>query len=716
MSTYIAIALSRGIAALVPACLALLSFAGSPARAQDDDNRRSNVVSLPQIDVISTRLLNGGPGGITGASTTIITSEDLRRAPEASLPDILSREAGIQTASFYGGVNGTGTSVDMRGFGITASSNVLVLVDGRRYNDNDLAGFDYSIIPLNSIERIEITRGNSGAVLYGDGAVGGVINIVTKNGAGAPANARVEGAFGTFRTREAKVSASASYNGLSAAAFGNEFWGDGYRYHNFTHQEQAVGDIRYTNNFGTVFFNITGDNLRQNLPGPRNILNGPFVGFIDEYRTDPRGTDTPKNYANRQNMTMRGGVTANLWSGAEFTIDGSFRQKHTQAAFFNPYNTLFVVPDTPSAYVASELTTAAVTPRFTMDNTFDQVRVRAIAGVDVYKTKYHSERPFFKDAPPIHIYNIDQVTTAVYAMPTVTFWQNTDISVGGRVQRNTVTARDVFDPSAPAPFFVNPQAIPLDAKETQRAYHIGAEHRFNSVFAVFGRMAQSFRVPNADERVGESPAGAVSNFNLRTQRSHDYEGGFRIHAGPFDWQSSYYRMYLVDELHFSPITFANVNLDPTLRRGWENTATWRITEWLRLKVASAYIHASYRLGPFMGNDVPLVARWSGSTALSWDIYQKYLTLDAVVRMTQKRFLDGDEANVGRMYVPGIALVDLRLGGEYLNTFWSVSVENLFNKHYFSYGLDNTFPGNLFLSIYPLPGRTVMGRMGVKFGG
>ena len=78
----------------------------------------------------------------------------------------------------------------MRGFGVTSPSNVLVLVDGRRFNNSDLTGFDFSLIPRNSIEQIEITRGNSGGVLYGDGAIGGVINIVTKNGIGQVPNAQ----------------------------------------------------------------------------------------------------------------------------------------------------------------------------------------------------------------------------------------------------------------------------------------------------------------------------------------------------------------------------------------------------------------------------------------------------------------------------------------------------------------------------------------------
>ena len=102
------------------------------------------------------------------------------------MQEIIAQTPGIQLKSLYGGVNGAGTAVDLRGFGAFASSNTLVLMNGRRLNDLDLQGVDLSTIPRDSIERIEITRGNSGAVLYGDNAVGGVINIVTKTGIGGP--------------------------------------------------------------------------------------------------------------------------------------------------------------------------------------------------------------------------------------------------------------------------------------------------------------------------------------------------------------------------------------------------------------------------------------------------------------------------------------------------------------------------------------------------
>ena len=147
--------------------------------------------------------------GITGTSSTVITAEDIAHSPAQSLQEIIAQTPGVQLTTLYGGVNGARTTVDLRGFGAFASSNTLVLVNGRRLNDLDLQGVDLSTIPRDSIERIEITRGNSGAVLYGDNAVGGVINIVTKTGIGGPpVSIRAEAGVGSFNQSMGTVSAT----------------------------------------------------------------------------------------------------------------------------------------------------------------------------------------------------------------------------------------------------------------------------------------------------------------------------------------------------------------------------------------------------------------------------------------------------------------------------------------------------------------------------
>ncbi|MBM3581312.1 MAG: TonB-dependent receptor [Alphaproteobacteria bacterium] len=168
---------------------------------------------MPETVVTATRLGEG----ITGASTTVITAEEIERSPAATLPELLSRQPGVQVQTLFGGGTGTRTAVDIRGFGAAATPNTLVLVNGRRLTDVDLAGVDFSTIPRDSIARIEITRGNSGTVLYGDGAVGGVINIVTKTGIDAKPGYRVDGTLGTFDCREASASAVQSFGPVSAS-------------------------------------------------------------------------------------------------------------------------------------------------------------------------------------------------------------------------------------------------------------------------------------------------------------------------------------------------------------------------------------------------------------------------------------------------------------------------------------------------------------------
>jgi iron complex outermembrane receptor protein len=59
------------------------------------------------------------------------------------------------------------------------------------------------------------------------------------------------------------------------------------------------------------------------------------------------------------------------------------------------------------------------------------------------------------------------------------------------------------------------------------------------------------------------------------------------------------------------------------------------------------------------------------------------------------------------------VVDLRLGGEYQNFFWSIAVQNLFNVQYFEYAVASTFTLGRY-SAYPLPGRVVMLKGGMKF--
>jgi iron complex outermembrane receptor protein len=647
--------------------------------------------------------------GIVGASTSVITAEDIARSPAYTVQEIIAQTPGVQLTSLFGGVNGVNTSVDLRGFGAFAKSNSLLLINGRRVNDVDMQGVDFSTIPRDSIERIEITRGNSGAVLYGDNAVGGVINIVLKNGVGGPPVAiRGEAGVGSFNQRLANVSVSTNSGPWSTSFYGNAIKSDGYRVNNALDQRNGVGNVNYTTPGLTAFLTLSGDDQKLGFPGGRIV--DPSIG-VNELVTNRKGAATPFDYGNQQGANATAGFTKTLLNGVDLIVDGGVRDKKNQAAFFSPFS---------SSYVDSHLQTWSITPRLSIKNVIFGLPSSILTGVDYYDATFHSERPPTKGTPPIHTYDLKQQTLAGYWQQTIGLLPTTDFSYGGRVQQTSLKARDVLnnDPNCAFFFTCSAQNLPLHSEEGQYALHIGLEHRFNNVFSVFGRAARAFRTPNVDERLSSGPAfdaffnAIPGNFKLKTQTSHDVEGGVRIKSGPFEMQSSIYNMDLENEIHFIPASFFNVNLDPTRRYGSETSASLRVSDTVLLRGGMAYTRAVFREGAFAGNDVPLVSRYTGSAGVSWNIWQNFLVADATVRAWSERFMDNDQANTQRR-IPASATVDFKLSGAYEHFFWSISVNNILNALYYDYAIASSFTDGRF-SAYPLPGRTFLVKAGATF--
>ena len=704
---------------LTAAAVVLSMLPAAPAGAQA-------TIELPTIDVTYSRW----GGAITGASTSVVTADDIARMPARSLPDILAQQPGVQIQHLFGAATGARDTIDLRGFGAFAASNVLILVNGRRHQDFDLQGFDFSSIPLNSIERVEITRGNSGAVLYGDGAVGGVVNIVTKKTSTAPLSGRVEGLTGSYGYHEGRASVTASSGPWSVTLFGNAANADGYRVNSDLRQRNVNASINYAGAGWSAYTNIAADRQYQGFPAGLNNLPGNYPYTL----AMPWQSNTPLDWGKKQGINITGGFTVTLAPDAELIVDGGVRRKFQQAQFYNyldPTTFLYnLSAAAPLNYVDTVLTTTSLTPRLDLHHQLFGVPNRLITGVDFYDTQYDSDRPTAPGLVPVHRYDIHQTTAGFYAMNTASVTPDTDISLGGRLQRNMTDAHDAYSPvnDPNAGFYANnPQIPPLSQGEWQYAAHIGIEHRFNSMLALFVRAARAFRLGNADERVGAGGpyVFTVPTFDLKTQTSYDVEGGMRVDAGPLHLESSVYLMRLKNEIHFVPAFGVDTNLDPTQRWGWETSASYRISDAVRLRGGLAFTRATFREGAYAGKDIPLVSRWSGNAGLSWQIVPKWLALDVTMRYFGPRRMDNDQLNMQPL-IPGQAIIDLKLGGKYDHFFWAVSVLNAFDKHYFDYAIASGgiaagpfFPAGLpptigLYSAYPLPGRTFVVQAGATF--
>jgi vitamin B12 transporter len=144
----------------------------------------------------------------TIADTTVLDEQDIRKAGAPDVPALLRSLAGVEVAQ-SGGL-GSQSSVFMRG---TNSNQVLVLLDGVRINSATTGATALEHIMLDNVQRIEVVRGNVSS-LYGSEAIGGVIQIFTKQGQGSPA-INASAGMGSHDTQRLAAGYSGNVNGTS---------------------------------------------------------------------------------------------------------------------------------------------------------------------------------------------------------------------------------------------------------------------------------------------------------------------------------------------------------------------------------------------------------------------------------------------------------------------------------------------------------------------
>ena len=154
---------------IVSAFLGALLLPPAPARAQQAAPVSESVVvtatSLPEEEKE------------VGSATTVITRKEIEKSGKTLVLELLRSVPGLDIVQ--SGTPGSLTSLFTRG---TNSTHTLVLVDGARMNSPFFAGYDFSAVTTENIERIEIVRGPFSA-LYGSDAIGGVVQIFTRTAA-----------------------------------------------------------------------------------------------------------------------------------------------------------------------------------------------------------------------------------------------------------------------------------------------------------------------------------------------------------------------------------------------------------------------------------------------------------------------------------------------------------------------------------------------------
>ena len=607
----------------------------------------SGIVELPEVLVSPRRI----PGLAVNASefpgnATIITAEQIAASAAASIPELLGRVEGVTVMDTHGFGLGADSTVNLRGVVNSSRTGALVLLDGVRLNRVTGDEVHWQSIPLSAIERIEIIRGGGG-VIYGEGALAGVINIVTKRTAERPVQVDTGVEFGSYGQERYRASVRGRQGPLT--------------YSTLYERRDITGYRESTTSRTTSIMNHAGIEILPTLHLDAHVLHSEdtsyFAGGITPEQSQARRRQKGAFAGLATDDTTQVGLDAR-WAGphgVSVVTNAFWRSRKTDLTVFSPFATL-----TPSTGLGL---------RVGHEQTRGDVRHTLVTGVDLLEEKASTglRGGAFDES------NKDSL--GLFAEETLRFWDRVSLVVGGRFDMSH------FEEAISFPAFEG--SLNFDGWSPKAALSVDVLEPLT----VYASYARPFKAPNVDDFAAVIPMGGfvfASNINLQPQQADDYELGMRWddeRLGSAEAAWFYTRFH--DEILFNDLPGAdqNQNFD-TRRTGLELSASPRLPwEALDATLTYTFVDAEFRKGAFGGQTLPGVPEHRVTTQLAYEPLPGMIwTLDWL--LVQDFFRINDFTNSFRADNYGVLNLGVRL--VYDNYTVHFKIENLTNEEYTSF--------------------------------
>lgn len=541
-----------------PALLAI-AFC-TPALAAEPDE------SLPQVVVTATRVPT--PDTDIAAGVTVIDRQTIETRDYNTLVDALEAIPGLRVSP-SGGPGGQ-ASVFIRG---TNSDHVLVLRDGMPINDaSDASGaFNFGVDTLADVERIEIIRGPM-AALYGSGAIGGVINLITRRGTepGVHWEGDLSGGY------PAQIRGSTVASGVDGPVdYALIFESQSQRGYDTTPQRESIysgvpqgfRDRVATLNLG---YTVVPDTRLSLLLRARESIFG-FNELGDPTFDDANATGTDAS------LLGRVGVTSALFGGAYQTSVFLGREQDDRR-YYEPLNiadpNLATVDDRYHSYRTdlqwnntvhlndffSSTVLSATDLTFGYEHTADTAHVRTNDNFDGY--------PYAQSA------NASMTDDAAYLGLQSTIWRR--LTLTGQVRQD------------------------WEAANTPTTWRVGAVFDASEIDTHFkAAYGTAFRAPSLFDRYGVDSSGYVGNPNLKAESAQGWEAGFTTalpawHRPDFiSFGATYFNAQvnnLIVAVDTATVDTAE-NIGSAHMQGVETELTLHPARWLAVQAAWTYTDA-----------------------------------------------------------------------------------------------------------------------------
>ncbi|MFZ9039524.1 MAG: TonB-dependent receptor, partial [Gammaproteobacteria bacterium] len=550
----------------------------------------------------------------SSATVYVMTVEDIENSGAVTTSELIRGIPGVQIDDLFG--NGTQVNVSVRGFSATANANTLVLVNGRRLNHSDTAAPDLHHVFPRDIERIEVMVGSAGT-LYGDQAVGGVINIITKKSVDNFHQASVRvGSFdysGVEFNSSRQLSDSLGYR-LSAENFET----DHYRDHNAQTNTNFNGLLEYSEGSNALYLEVQAIDDELELPGA--LVEADYED--DPTQINPGFAD---DFINEETHVYRLGYKRNL-GAHDFSIDATGRE--TDADVRQSFQ------NTPSPEDGSiDRKHEAVNPKLS-GVIFAAVETPYVVGIDMERTDFDLEIPnqFFTSQA-----NNEQEVDSLYfqVMPRLT--ETLQLTFGMR-RSSLDNELHYFDALS--------NEVDTDVDEDITVAELGLAWFLDQQTRISIRYDENFRFAKIDE-FSQTLAPTI----LDTQTGESLEVGIDLTRGNQRVILSVYQLELEDEIEFDPTQGPdfgfgpiglNTNLDKTRRRGMTLSWVSQISNELRLKTELGLVEAKFESGVFDGNDISGVANEIASVRSDFQA-TNFIAVYLAVNYTGPMYAQGDNA-------------------------------------------------------------------------
>jgi iron complex outermembrane receptor protein len=240
---------------------------GRPASASAD--RPDTAVYVLPLETIVTATRQGIPLRDCPAATSVVGRERLARSPRGvSVNEALASVPGVRIDN---AADGERVHLSIRGQGILTERGIRgikVVLDGLPLNDPTGTAPDLYDIDWAGVERVEVLRGPAGA-LYGGGGSGGVINVVTRDGADRPGTSAASFTGGSYGFRKALAEVGGTTGPLNYHVSLSQAAADGYRDHNAFWADNLYGKLRWSPSSSVEIQQVLGwtDYYEQNAEG-----------------------------------------------------------------------------------------------------------------------------------------------------------------------------------------------------------------------------------------------------------------------------------------------------------------------------------------------------------------------------------------------------------------------------------------------------------------